>query len=1173
MSSDCKNKNPLQRSGVNQYQRVLDALKPDSVKADEHDLADMILFAKKYAEQIRYIDKTNIEDGNWTGLMSMDISVTLASIIKTNITGCFKYSKIVLDEIRNASTLPTAKKYFKVIFDFGYTLIGLLDEYYKNLPGGYEFKHLTGSAISSNLPEYLFRLEKYFEEAVTQNLIDPTSFYKTGEAPVKMILAQDFNRSSLDEIWDNFTITFNPAFNGTTDLLKIKNTASHNLFTGIFDELLKTFTGIINSSGKYLNNVIENFPEHSPHYSLYLAFIKLFRYAQDHLNEFTKRHLDLYYKDILRLKNKEAVSDTVFVNFELQKNTEQHLVSKGTVLKAGKDIDGQEIFYTLSNDVVINKGKVESIKNIFVEKDFNSGNKQIFGSPVADSEDGMGGKLESTDNSWKTFGNPETSPLGETGFAIASPYLFMNEGNRDITFRFYAAEKGSITFPVNNIREIFGLQLSGEKGWIDIPFLSEDVTVDPSKDYFEIKVSLDGGDDPVIPYSKEVHFYNFNVNMPVAKFTLKNSEAKKEVWDFEFEKIKISSNVSNLKNLKIQNDISILDPAKPFEIFGTSPHPGSSQIIGNKELFAKTVNPDGNVTGSIFLKWDDYVNNYDNIKGNEIKVKLLENSEWKTLSSNINLATGKSSKLFQKSVQNKNISEIKNPVITKKPLAIENTEIKFSIDKMEAEPDYTLSENYSVTSKSGFLKIESEDSFDVENGIIISPKVKEISLSYSAASTHFFKPGEDSGFIHITPFGSKLISGNENEKQLLPVFENEGELYIGIENFKTDQTLSMLFKVSEGSADPLAEKEEIQWSYLSNGNEWLDFDDKDIEDHTDDLVNTGIIKFSIHDDAVSSNTLMTDQYHWIRGVVKENTSSICKLISVTSQAASAEFFDLKENGNYFKKPLEANSISKLLISDAAIKKIKQPYSSIGGKTKETDENFYTRVSERLRHKKRAITMWDYERITLENFPQIFKVKCINHTQIIENTKAGTTTFTDNEIKPGYTLLVPIPDISNQNAYDPLRPYTPIGLLSDIKKFLYRFISPHVNLDVRNPLFEEIQLEFKVKFLTEDNSFYEKELRSELEKYLAPWAYDPATDIEFAGKINKSSLIDFIEERDYVDFISCVKMCKIKDGVKSQDLEEALADTSRSVFVSVKSDDPVNAHKITFIENECECDGK
>ena len=41
--------------------------------------------------------------------------------------------------------------------------------------------------------------------------------------------------------------------------------------------------------------------------------------------------------------------------------------------------------------------------------------------------------------------------------------------------------------------------------------------------------------------------------------------------------------------------------------------------------------------------------------------------------------------------------------------------------------------------------------------------------------------------------------------------------------------------------------------------------------------------------------------------------------------------------------------------------------------------YYRRISERLRHKNRAITSWDYEQIILENFPEVFKVKCLNST--------------------------------------------------------------------------------------------------------------------------------------------------------------------------------------------------
>jgi len=67
------------------------------------------------------------------------------------------------------------------------------------------------------------------------------------------------------------------------------------------------------------------------------------------------------------------------------------------------------------------------------------------------------------------------------------------------------------------------------------------------------------------------------------------------------------------------------------------------------------------------------------------------------------------------------------------------------------------------------------------------------------------------------------------------------------------------------------------------------------------------------------------------------------------------------------------------------------------------------------------------------------------------------------------------------------------------------------------------------------------------------------------------LINFIEERSYVDYLSCVKMYQIVEGIRSSDLEEAQATSARSVFVSVKSDDATNAHAITFITTtECVC---
>ena len=45
---------------------------------------------------------------------------------------------------------------------------------------------------------------------------------------------------------------------------------------------------------------------------------------------------------------------------------------------------------------------------------------------------------------------------------------------------------------------------------------------------------------------------------------------------------------------------------------------------------------------------------------------------------------------------------------------------------------------------------------------------------------------------------------------------------------------------------------------------------------------------------------------------------------------------------------------------------------------ETPLLYYTRVGERLKHKNRAITPEDYEKVILDRFPGIFQVKCINN---------------------------------------------------------------------------------------------------------------------------------------------------------------------------------------------------
>jgi hypothetical protein len=167
--------------------------------------------------------------------------------------------------------------------------------------------------------------------------------------------------------------------------------------------------------------------------------------------------------------------------------------------------------------------------------------------------------------------------------------------------------------------------------------------------------------------------------------------------------------------------------------------------------------------------------------------------------------------------------------------------------------------------------------------------------------------------------------------------------------------------------------------------------------------------------------------------------------------------------------LAAETISKMLSRPAKVKSLLQPYSSFGGAPQENDAAFYRRVSERLRHKNRAITLWDYEQLVLQNFQEIHKVKCLNHTSTeMKNGKRKTS-----YLSPGNVVLVVIPDIVNRNVFDIYKPRVSKATLNRIQEFLQNLNSPLVKATVINPEYEEVRVDLKVQFHSGFDEVYYK----------------------------------------------------------------------------------------------------
>ncbi|HSF56051.1 MAG TPA: hypothetical protein VLA71_20005, partial [Algoriphagus sp.] len=207
-----------------------------------------------------------------------------------------------------------------------------------------------------------------------------------------------------------------------------------------------------------------------PHFALFLAFLQNYLLAQTDLNGLTKKHLDFFYRDVLRLKEKAAEADQAYLIIQLAKHVAEHLLPKNSEFKAGKDDIGKEILFKNEGDQVINKTEVASLKSIFRDQ-----NGRFYKSPVANSADGNGAEILHPDGRWNPFGRPKTFfPSSDRqsailGFAVASPALGLAEGFRRITLTLRLKAQAGLLEKLKSLHlnSTFRFLLSGEKEWIE----------------------------------------------------------------------------------------------------------------------------------------------------------------------------------------------------------------------------------------------------------------------------------------------------------------------------------------------------------------------------------------------------------------------------------------------------------------------------------------------------------------------------------------------------------------------------------------------------------------------------------------------------------------------------------------------------------------------------------
>lgn len=926
-----------------------------------------------------------------------------------------------------------------------------------------------------------------------------------------------------------------------------------------------------------------------PHFALLLAFLELFRQPQNVANRITGRHLDFQYQDVLGLAPRDPVADHAHLLLELKKGAAPVAIDPSQRFSAGKDATGVELRYAPVGETVINASRVDSLRTVLLDRSLR-GTVRV--GPLADSSDGLGGALPKDDPKWAPFGQGTPArPAAEIGFAIASPMLRLREGTRTITLRIRTSGADRARLTPSALAAALEVQLTGDKQWIEPSTIAASLGADQ---VLTLTLTLLPTVAPVVDYDPAVHGYSFAAQSPIVQLLLRGGRSDIGYLDLAgvvVRSVSVAVEVDGMTTLTAETDAGTVDPKKAFLPFGPEATAGSRFLVGAPEALSKRL-----TRLTLHLQWKDAPADLSTLylwRGGH------GNATW-TADVRMRDATGadlslRAAHLFETSDASSPHDIVLSrgfvPAAERAPVRQQIYALRSSgsaTARMEAErrvraaprlaaslvtPPDAQPGYVAVTLDTSFLHAEYRQAFVAAviaaaksaDGKMdpmpqpYTPTLRGLSLGYAAATDEVpVSSGgvadfanADAQFFHVHPFGPSRehrylrdqSGAAAKEITLVPALPVDGALLIGVTGVAANDSVSLLFQVAPGSADPDLPSQPIRWFVLCD-NYWKPLDAANLVlDTTNGLLRSGIVRILIPDAATTTNTLLPAGRVWLQAGVASDVDAVGKLVGVTANAIEVRFADGGNDPAHLAAPQPAGTIAKLVGGLAPIKSVTQPFASFGGAPREADGAFRTRVSERLRHKNRCISPWDYERVVLQSFPEVHRAKAIPHAR------------PGGWMSPGHVLVVVVPDLRNKNAVDLLRPRVDADSISGISALLQSRVGGQVCVHVKNPDYRTVRLRFQVKFARGyDVNQSLAMLQQAAIEMLSPWAFDSGVELTFGGSIYRSTVLYHVEQLPYVDFVTDFALTS--DG--GPDVAELRPDTPDAILVSDAS------HSITPI---------
>lgn len=921
--------------------------------------------------------------------------------------------------------------------------------------------------------------------------------------------------------------------------------------------LLDPATGQILATPQ-LDAVLDRRADWPPHLALFLAFLKLFQHLQRDFNHLTANHLLHYYERELGLQRRGAASDDVHVIFELARNAAPALIPAGTLLDGGKDLQGQALAYATQTEVVVSAAAVGGNRRVLVERDRRR-NRRVF---VADGFSEVEGPAAFT------FGRPQLdldpaerfmteAPLG---FAVAAPILRLAEGERTITLLAHLRQPAAALIS-QDITYALDVALTGAEGWLVPDGVQAEILADggTGRPALSLTLTLGAAAGAVVAFDPALHGAGPPIGRPAVRCLIKGETGIYELLDgLVVQRIELAVDVRGVRDLVVQNADGPLDANAPMPLFGGQPQIGAAFYVGSAEVFSKRL-----TSLDLRLEWKgpppDLVEHYRTYF-DHVDASLIFDFH--------TFFQAAVAVLYERSFRPLRAGELFAQVATDpKTISIAGSDFNaaFAGTDYVEQPDLALPDAVNSGTRSGFVRLvltsptrndlagyatsvpfeafghsafprrNANQAFALSKWTTgpqpllpnepYTPVLSALSLDYTATAELI--PADDRAaatFLTVGPFGAAPVA-DRAAARLVPPIDGEAALLLGIAGLQPPGNVSLFFHIDAGTATAaeVLRTGDAEWSCLGAKDVWRPLDSSAVLiDSTEGFQTPGIIALSVPREATVDHDSLPSGLVWLRAVIDRPPQGAARTLSIRTNAALARLqpgdLSLDAYEQHLSSGLPAGTITRLLRRNASIKRVEQPNPSFAGRGQEGSAEYFRRSSERLRHRNRGVTAWDFERLVLEAFPDVFKVKCLPHTGAAGSPSAG------------HAALVIVPNVRRTGASNVLEPRASAVLMGRIRDYVAGLASPFSTIDVIHPVFERIRVEARVTFTAgRDPGYYTRVLNDDLRRFLSPWAYQEGEDILFGGRIYRSEILAFVEGRDYVDHLTDLKLYHSFDG--------------------------------------------